>query len=137
MDAHFRGDVDRARDRGVGRARDQDFHRSRAAVRENGTRLEWPAIEGFQVSFFPVGSRRRFERILWRAPSGQAPNRDCLSADPSASRLRSDLYRRTLPIRRCLCGRSRNCFRGSRLAIYPSQNRKSAVENRKLEARRG
>ena len=117
MDAHLPVDVDRVVDRRTGRARDQDFHGPRTTVREIRARLERPAFNWFQISFVPVRSRRRVERIFWRAPSGQPSNRDCLPAYSSADRFLAHLHRRALFIGRRLRGDSWNSLRDSGLAI--------------------
>src|SRR6266516_1147333 len=133
MDARLFVDVDCSR---AGRPC-WTWHQNRnspcASVSEDGRGFVLVALQ-HQISLVPVRSCCSIRRLFWRFVFGKLANWPRLYPNSNLDRTVADVYRRALLVRCCVRRNSRNSLCAFSGAFSFATNRKSAIENRKLDA---
>src|SRR6266516_2921599 len=132
MDAGLFVDADCSGDCRSSRAGHSNGNRSRSSVCKNRRSLEWRAFQP-EIPGVPVRPRRGIHSVFWCSIFGKSTYRPRLFVDSHPDRFLADIPRRTLSVRRGLrCG-SWISLRSAYGTAFSSRNRKSAIENRKLD----
>src|ERR1041384_558006 len=127
METGSLSDADRARHRRINWARDQNFHRARAAASQIRANVDRSAFDRREVSFVHIRPRRCIDGILWFVFSREATTRSGLPANPDPHRFFPPIPRRALSLGCRLRSGARSTLRASGLAFLSAENRESGI----------